>query len=164
MRQDILGASSSLLKIFSSALVEYASHGDFMRKQLKVIRTKEESLDNLKRCRCNARRKAKNADKKLSKMGSDNKNLASQKESFDHLQEEIRKMDSGIMLEEADLNNFKRTATKAWMGLKFGGLVECCQKGTVRNLVSSLVSIFSFLFTSPKLDCRRIWKNSHCCE
>lgn len=114
--------------------MEYASHGDFMRKQLKVIRTKEESLDNLKRCRRNARRKAKDVDKKLSKMGPVHKNLAAQKESLVHLQEEIRKMDSGITLEEAALSDFKRTATKAWMGLKFGGLVECCQKGTVRNL------------------------------
>ena len=132
-KQDILSASSSLLKIFSSALVEYSSHGDFMRKQLKLIRTKEESLDNLKRSRRNARRKAKDLDKKLSKMGPVHKNLALQKESFDRLQEEIRKMDSGIMLEETALGDFKRTATKAWMGLKFGGLVECCQKGTVRK-------------------------------
>jgi hypothetical protein len=133
--QDILSASTSLLKIFSSALVEYASHGDYMRKQLKVIRTKEESLDNLKRCRHNALRKAKTLDKKLIKMGSDNKNFASQMESLVQLQEEIQKMDSDILSEETALNRFKRTATKSWMGLKFGGLVECCQKGTVRNLV-----------------------------
>ena len=106
-----------------------------MRKQLKVIRTKEEALDNLKRCRRNARRKAKNVDKKLSKMGPDSKNLATQKESLVHLQEEIRKMDAGVMYEETSLNDFKKTATKAWMGLKFGGLVQCCQKGTVRNLL-----------------------------
>ena len=162
--QDIISASSSLLKIFSSALVEYASHGDFMRKQLKVIRTKEESLDNLKRSRRNARRKAKNVDKKLSKMASDSKNLEAQKDSLVRLQEEIRKMDSVIMFEEAALSDFKKTTTKAWMGLKFGGLVQCCQKGTVRNLVSSLVPIFSSLFTSPNLDCGRIWKISHCCE
>ena len=112
-----------------------------MRKQLKVIRTKEETLDNLKRCRRNARRKAKNVDKKLSKMGSDSKNLATQKESLVHLQEEVRKMDSGIMCEETALINFKKSATRAWLGLKFGGLVQCCQKGTVRNLVSSLVLI-----------------------
>jgi hypothetical protein len=114
-----------------------------MRKQLKVIRTKEEALDNLKRCRRNARRKAKNVDKKLSKMASDSKNLVTQKESLVHLQEEIRKMDAGVMFEENSLNNFKRTATKAWMGLKFGGLVQCCQKGTVRSL---FVPIF---FTPP---------------
>ena len=112
-----------------------------MRKQLKVIRTKEEALDNLKRCRRNARRKAKNVDKKLSKMALDSKNLGTQKESLFHLQEEIRKMDAGVMYEETSLNNFKRTATKAWMGLKFGGLVQCCQKGTVRSLL--------FLFFLP---------------
>ena len=129
-------------------MVEYASHGDYMRRQLKVIRTKEEYLDNLKRCRRNARRKAKDLDKKLSKMSPVHKNLAAQKESLDHLQEEIRKMDSGIVLEEAALNDFKRTATKAWMGLKFGGLVECCQKGTVRNFVCLLLPSFPYYYIS----------------
>ena len=118
-----------------------------MRKQLKVIRTKEESLDNLKRCRRNARRKAKNVDKKLSKMASDSKSLASQKESLVHLQEEIRKMDAGVMFEETALNNFKRTSTKAWMGLKFGGLVECCQKGTVRNFLFPFFPLYLHLPT-----------------
>jgi hypothetical protein len=147
LRQDILGASSSLLKIFSTALVEYASHGDFMRNQLKVIRTKEESLENMKRCRRNARLKARNIDKKLSKMAVNHKNLASQKESLVLIQEEIRKMDLGIMYEEAALIDFKRTATKAWMGIKFGGLVECCQKGTVSDLVRLLSHPFFHLQT-----------------
>ena len=117
-----------------------------MRKQLKVIRTKEEALDNLKRCRRNARRKAKNVDKKLSKMASDSKNLVTQKENLYHLQEEIRKMDAGVMYEETSLYNFKRTATKAWMGLKFGGLVQCCQKGTVRSLFSYFFYPFFYPF------------------
>jgi hypothetical protein len=117
-----------------------------MRKQLKVIRTKEESLDHLKRCRRNARRKAKKVDMKLSKMSSDSKNSFAQKETLVHLQEEIRKMDAGVMFEETALNDFKKTATKAWMGLKFGGLVECCQKGTVRNLLFS--SFYPLIYIS----------------
>ena len=87
--------------------------------------------------------KAKNVDKKLSKMDPDNKNFALQKESFVHLrsQEEIQKMDLGILSEEISLkHSFKRTATKAWMGLKFGGLVECCQKGTARKFRFRLLS------------------------
>ena len=58
-------------------------------------------MDNLKRYRHDARHKAKNVDKKLSKMDPDNKNFALQKESFVHLrsQEEIRKMDLGILSE-----------------------------------------------------------------
>ena len=147
--------------MFCSSLVDYASHGDFMRKQLKVIRTKEESLDNLKRSRRNARRKAKKLDMKLSKMSPESKNSFAQKETLVHLQEEIRKMDAGVMFEETALNNFKRTATKAWMGLKFGGLVECCQKGMVRNI---FFPSFFPLFTSSNLDCGRIWKISHCRE
>ena len=76
--------------------------------------------------------KAKNLDKKLSKMNPDNKNFALQKESFVHLrsQEKIRKMDLGILSEETSFkHSFKRTATKVWMGLKFGGLVRKARSG-----------------------------------
>ena len=50
-------------------------------------------------------------------------------------------MDLGILSEEISLkHSFNRTATKAWMGLKFGGLVECCQKGTARKFRFRLLS------------------------
>jgi len=35
------------------------------------------------------------------------------------------------MVEEAALGDFKPSATKTFMGLKFGGLLECCQKELV---------------------------------
>lgn len=50
-------------------------------------------------------------------------------------------MNLEIKAEEAALGDFKRTATKIWMGLKFGGLVECCEKGAV--------SFFFFSFFFP---------------
>ena len=107
-----------------------------MRDQLKAIRTKEESLDELKRRRRTVLRKTEDADKKLGKMGSEHKNLAMQTETLHRLREEIRTMDSDIMSEEAALGDFKRTATRMWMGLKFGGLLECCEKGTVSKFPS----------------------------
>lgn len=41
-------------------------------------------------------------------------------------------MDSEIMAEEANLGDFKRATVRQWMGTKFGSLLECCEKGTVR--------------------------------
>ncbi|KIM38523.1 hypothetical protein M413DRAFT_447754 [Hebeloma cylindrosporum] len=128
---DILSASTTLLNQFSAALSQYAAHGHVMRDQLKAIRTREEGLDDLKRRRRTLVRKAEDAEKKLSRMNPENKNLNMQPDLLNRLRDEIRSMDSDIMSEEAALGDFKRTATRMWMGLKFGGLSECCDKGTI---------------------------------
>jgi hypothetical protein len=149
LQQGVLSASTSILNHFSSALSQYAAHGHSMRDQLKAIRTREEYLDDLERRRRSILRKAEDADKKLSKMSHDNKYYSMQEDTLNRLRDDIRTLDSEIMSEEAALDKFKRSATKVWMGLKFGGLVECCQKGTVRDTFSS--SIQSFLITTSPL-------------
>ncbi|KAH6909794.1 hypothetical protein BKA70DRAFT_176316 [Coprinopsis sp. MPI-PUGE-AT-0042] len=128
---NILGASGNILSHFSSALSQYASHGHAIREDLKSIRSREEGLDELKRRRRVVHRKADDAEKKLSKMGPEHKNLTSQIELLNRLKDEIRGLDSEIMTEEAALGDYKRSCTRTWMGLKFGGLLECCEKGTI---------------------------------
>ena len=117
-----------------------------MRDQLKAIRTREESLDDLERRRRSILRKAEDADKKLSKMSPENKYFTMQTDTLNRLRDDIQTLDSEITSEEAALDKFKRTATKVWMGLKFGGLVECCQKGTVRNLFFIFHAILSYYY------------------
>ncbi|CAA7270491.1 unnamed protein product [Cyclocybe aegerita] len=136
---DILSASTTVLNHFSTALSQYAAHGHVMREHLKAIRTREESLGELKRRRHTVMRKAEDADKKVSRMGAEHKNLAMQTETLNRLREEIRMMDTDIMAEEAALGDFKRTATRMWMGLKFGGLLECCEKGTIAGEFGKLI-------------------------
>jgi len=68
----------------------------------------------------------------LSKMNLEHKNFSMQTDLLNRLRDEIRAMDSDIMSEEAALGDFKRTASRMWVGLKFSGLLECCEKGTVR--------------------------------
>ena len=75
--------------------------------------------------------KADTADKKLSKMSAENKNFQSQADSLNKLREEIRMLDTEILNEEASLGDFKRASAKNWMGVKFGALAECCEKGLV---------------------------------
>lgn len=104
-----------------------------MREQLKAVRTREESLDELKRRRRNVMSKADSAEKKLQKMSPEHKNLMQQTEQLNRLREEIRGLDTEIMRGEAAIGDFKRSATRAWLGLKFGGLLECCEKGVVRS-------------------------------
>lgn len=127
-----------------------------MRDQLKAIRTREESLEDLRRRRRSVVKNAEAADKKLSKMGPEHKNLGMQTELLNRLRDEIRTMDSDIMTEEAALGDFKRSATRQWMGLKFGGLLECCEKGTVRSFHMPI------FFPDSRLGCRRVRKDAHC--
>ncbi|KAF8804854.1 hypothetical protein BYT27DRAFT_7142990 [Phlegmacium glaucopus] len=149
---DILSASTSILNHFSSALSQYAAHGHSMRDQLKAIRTREESLDELKRRQRTVIRKAEDAEKKLGKMSPEHKNLVMQTETLNRLRDDIRTMSSGIMSEEAALGDFKRTATRMWMGLKFGGLLECCEKGTIAGEYGKLtISEVSEEITQPGL-------------
>ncbi|KAF8808325.1 hypothetical protein BYT27DRAFT_7255650 [Phlegmacium glaucopus] len=73
---DIISASTSSLNHSSSALSQHAAHGHSMRDQLKAIRTREESLDELKRRQHAVIWKAEDAEKRLNKMNPEHKNLA----------------------------------------------------------------------------------------
>ncbi|ESK97386.1 hypothetical protein Moror_17817 [Moniliophthora roreri MCA 2997] len=136
---DVLSASTNLLNYFSNALAQYATHEHSIREHLKAIRTREENLDELKRRRKALHSKADAAEKKLSRMSPEHKNLSLQTDTLNRLREEIRMMDSEIMTEEAALGDFKRSKTRALLGLKFGGLLECCEKGTIAGEFGKLV-------------------------
>jgi hypothetical protein len=98
---------------------------------MKAIRTREEGLDALRRRRKNIAAKADSAEKKLNKMSPEHKQLVLQTELLHRLRDEIRQLDTEIMTEEARLGDFKRSATRSLMGLKFGGLQELSAKGTI---------------------------------
>lgn len=121
-----------MLNHFSAALSQYSAHGHGVREQLKAIRSREENLEEMKKRRRVVFRKADDADKKLNKMSPEHKNIQVQADLLNRLRDEIRALDTNIMVETAAIGDFKRTATKMFMGLKFGGLLECCEKGSVR--------------------------------
>lgn len=116
---------------FATALTTYSAHGNTIREQMKSVRGREEALDESKRKRKALGSKAEAAEKKLAKMSPDHKNVTMQTDALNQLQAQIRQMDSEIMSEEAAMSDFKRTSTKMWMMLKFGGLQECTEKTTV---------------------------------
>ena len=103
-----------------------------MRRQLKAVRTRAENLDDLKRQLRTVYRKAEESERQWKNMDPEHKNFSSRTETLKSFREAAREMNSKIKLEEAALADYKRTSTKMWMGLKFGGLVECCEKGAVR--------------------------------
>ena len=152
-------ASNALLLLFSSAVSELANHETSIREQMKAVRTREENLDALKRRRRSLISDAEAADRKLNKMAPENKNLVQQTEHVNRLREEIRQMDSEIMAEEANLGDFKRATVRQWMGTKFGSLMECCEKGTVR--LASLICTCDGVRMSICVDCGRARKACH---
>ena len=64
-------------------------------------------------------------------MGNDNKNLRQQTDLLTNLREHIRAIDTEIMNEESSLGDWKRFKAREWMGVLFGGLLECSEKGMV---------------------------------
>jgi len=130
--QDTLGASTKLLLEFSLSLRKFAAHEQTIREHMKAVRTHEESLDRLRSRRKTVASKADSAERKLNRMDPGHKDAAAQSNLLEQLRDTIRELDSEIMAAEAKLGDLKRTATKAWMVLKFGGLEECCRKGLVR--------------------------------
>jgi chromatin segregation and condensation protein Rec8/ScpA/Scc1 (kleisin family) len=115
-----------------------------MREQLKAIRTREENLDELRRRRRNFMSKADSAEKKLQKMPPQHKNIVQQTNALNQLREEITVLDVQIMQAETEIGDFKRATTRSWMALKFGGLLECCEKGVVRfDIISHLSWLYN---------------------
>ncbi|KAF8121057.1 hypothetical protein EV363DRAFT_1187353 [Boletus edulis] len=131
---DILTASATILTHFATALSTYSSLHHTIRDSMKSVRTREEVLDELRRRRRRVGASAEAAEKKLNKMSPEHKNLGAQTDILNRLREEMRAMDGEIVREEVELGDYKRKCTKDWMGFKFGGLVECCEKGVVRSI------------------------------
>ena len=129
--QDTLTSCNALLTHWVNALTGFATHEASVRELMKAVRSREENLEELRRKRKSLQSNADSADRKLSKMSADNKNFQAQADALNKLRDEIRAMDTEIMTEEASLGDFKRSSVRAWMGRKFGGLLECCEKGVV---------------------------------
>ncbi|KAH7868228.1 hypothetical protein EV359DRAFT_16399, partial [Lentinula novae-zelandiae] len=59
------------------------------------------------------------------------KNLADQVELANRTREQIDALNEEITNEEAALMDYKKRKARAWMEIKFGGLLECCEKGSI---------------------------------
>ncbi|ORX38258.1 Eisosome component PIL1-domain-containing protein [Kockovaella imperatae] len=126
--QDVLTQSSTLLGQVANAFAVYTEHSISIRGCFKRIREKEEGLEELRRRRKTTGNKAETAEKKLAKMGPENKALPQQTELLDRLRTEIRQLDSDIVVEESKVGDFKRQMVKEAMSYKFGGLEELGEK------------------------------------
>lgn len=60
------------------------------------------------------------------------KGLTQQTDLLNQLRDQMRSLDIEILTEEAGVGDFKRSASKHFLTLKFGGLLEFAEKATVR--------------------------------
>ncbi|KAJ1299336.1 hypothetical protein OPQ81_004997 [Rhizoctonia solani] len=128
---DVLTHSTNLLAQFSAALTQFASYEEQIRAQMKSIRSREESLDEMKRRKRTVDHKADSADKKLAKMSAEHKSRMAQVELLNELKEEGRRLEIDIVNEEAAIGDFKRRTARAFLGLKFAGMAELAEKATI---------------------------------
>ncbi|KAF9791953.1 hypothetical protein BJ322DRAFT_4722 [Thelephora terrestris] len=128
---DTISACSTLLNHWATSLTSFASHFARIRECVKTVRTKEEALDDMQCRRKSVASKAEVTEKRLSKMGFDNKNFQQQTDVLTVLRAHIRVLDVKILNEEATLGDWKRVKVREWMGVLLGGLLECSEKGTV---------------------------------
>ncbi|KIO22334.1 hypothetical protein M407DRAFT_28129 [Tulasnella calospora MUT 4182] len=149
---DVLDKSRELFALVSSAFSQLALHETAIRVHMKAVRTREENLNELKRRRKQVGAKAEAAEKKLSKMNPQHKQLRMQQEQLNQLREETRQLDSFLLTEEAQLGDYKRQTTRDWMTLKFGGLSELAEKVMIAgNMGKQLIESIPLDRTEPGL-------------
>jgi len=83
-----------LLDQLGTALAVFVDHSANLRGCYKRIREREEELDELRRRRRATGAKSESAEKKLAKMGPENKQLPSQTELLERLRGEMRQVSS----------------------------------------------------------------------
>lgn len=89
---DILTHSSTLLDQLGTALAVFVDHSANLRGCYKRIREREEELDELRRRRRSTGAKSESAEKRLAKMGPENKQLPTQTELLERLRAEMRQV------------------------------------------------------------------------
>lgn len=136
---DILSHANSILQHLAQAFQTYANREADIRVLLKNIRSREEEFEELLKRRRNTGAKAEREEKKLAKMGQENKNLQAQTELLSELRESMKQMDTEILVQEAKLGDFKRQVTKEALGIKFGGCFELAEKAQIVGELGKLL-------------------------
>lgn len=151
---DILSSSRTLLAHFSGALNRYSSIQNVVRDNMKAVRTREESLDDLKRRRRRTATSVESIKKKLTRMNQETKAFGAQMDALNISCEDMRNLDAKIAHEQSTIVAFKRKCTKNWLTLKFGGLTECCEKGMIVGEIGKRMVVVGTFGVSKTSVCR----------
>ncbi|PWN30548.1 hypothetical protein BDZ90DRAFT_229564 [Jaminaea rosea] len=136
---DVLSKLSLLFGHYSAAHTRFDNHLSTLRLHFKSIRTREEGLADLKSRKRNLASKIESVERKLSKMGPENKELLKTTTQLKEHRAEMESLKIEVMTEEAAIGDFKRRTSKEAMGLKCGGMMELAEKLTIVAEVGKLM-------------------------
>lgn len=117
-----------MLEHYTTAQVRFNAHLSTIRQYFKSIRTREESLADMKSRKRSLGSKIEGVEKKLAKMGPENKELMKTTALLKELRAEMEDLRVEVQTEEAAIGDFKRRTAKEAMGIKCGGLLEFAEK------------------------------------
>lgn len=136
---DILSKMSLLFDNYTTAHTRLNTHLSTLRLHFKSIRTREEGLAELKSRKRSLASKIESVERKLSKMGPENKELMKTTSTLKEHRSEMDALNIELATEEAAIGDFKRRTTKEAMGLKCGGLLEFAEKVTIIAEIGKMI-------------------------
>lgn len=92
---------------------EYADHLANFRMYFKQLRTREEKFSQLKKNRDSLQGKIDSAEKKLSKMSPEHKDLATWTQKLSDLRHEMIGMENSVINEEAAIGDYRRQTARS---------------------------------------------------
>lgn len=136
---DVVGKVSLLYDHYSAAQNRLNSHLSTVRLHFKSIRTREESLADLKARKRSLGSDIEKVERKLAKMGPENKELMKVTSQLKEMRGEMERLHIEVMNEEAAIGDFKRRTLREALGIKSGALLELAEKLTIVAEISKLM-------------------------
>lgn len=129
--EDVLPKIALLYEHLSRAQTRYNYYVSTMRLHFKSIRAREEKLADLKTKRRTLANKIESTERKLAKMGPENKDLARVTSSLRELRGDMELSNMQLVQEDAALGDYKRATVVEALALKSGGMMELAEKAIV---------------------------------
>ncbi|KAJ1570442.1 hypothetical protein NDA11_000758 [Ustilago hordei] len=136
---DVVGKVSLLYDHYAASQNRLNSHLSTVRLHFKSIRTREESLSQLKGRKRSLGSDIDKVEKKLAKMGPENKELMKVTAQLKEMRAEMETLHIEVINEEAAIADFKRRTVKEALGIKSGALLEMAEKLTIVAEISKLM-------------------------
>lgn len=136
---DVVGKLSLLYDHYTASQNRLNSHLTTVRLHFKSIRTREEALSDLKARKRSLGSDIEKIEKKLAKMGPENKDLMRTTASLKEMRTEMDGMHVEVTNEEAAIGDFKRRTIRESLGIKSGALLEMAEKLTIIAEISKLM-------------------------
>lgn len=136
---DVVGKVSLLYDHYAASQNRLNAHLGTVRLHFKSIRTREEALADLKSRKRSLGSDIEKVERKLAKMGPENKELMKVTAQLKEMRGEMEALHVEVINENAAIGDFKRRTVKEALGIKSGALLEMAEKITILAEISKLM-------------------------